>query len=659
MSSGSGGAVETPEPVFRLLGKLRVPGEPRLEAHPAALVAFFLLHPNTTFHHDRLRAIAPSLDQQLSKARVALQRAGYPLHPERRSAHHSLIIDPDVIDVTLFRALARGARAAQRAGDEKQALELAEEALALWSEGRALPELRGVAGFRSEADNLDRERLQVEVTRLASLLALGRHDDVIPELAASVELRLTEAKLVNYLMLAFFRSHDPAAALDVFKRHRRALREEQGLDPHPDLIDLEQGILRNDRSLLLPGHQPQPQTRGEIVEVAPASGGEQHAAWEIPYDESAVDETGRLIHRLDERLRRPEPVKTAPTADDVSAVLQQLQQWAESESVLALFDAWEWEEPLPRPTGTTYIERFLELESATEAWNYRRYAFERWQQLLANLPKPFQDQVIEAAEELGMREWAIPLQDHYQIGVALGGARRAPLCRTKWLELLSHRCQFDAFGYATSLRPIDERAERAYTTYAPRAETEFDLMHHAARLAPGLGHIHRWRDEPDFESDYPTRWWASSLIRYYERAPAEAPMFGVAAASQKPLEHRPRTPETLRTLYGVAVGNQSCSLEPGSRILLVTSAIYVPYQQIEALRVLGLPSALVIETVAHPREWTAEAQAAPLQNYQLVGNYLQEIRSAIEACRRLADDFPRESKQPVSDMATGAASRLP
>jgi DNA-binding SARP family transcriptional activator len=631
---------------FRLLGHLQLPGDPDLEPQPAALVAFFLLHPNTTFEHERLARVAPSLDQSLGKARRALQTAGYPLRPNtRKSSHHRLDLDPALIDVTEFRRLARAALAAQQLGDEEQALPLAQAALDLWTEDRALPELRTVDGFHEEIRNLDREREQVEQTKVAAQLGLGQHEAMIPELAAAFEVRLAEPSIAYYLMQAYYRARDAAAALRVFRRHRDAYREALGIDPHPDLVDLEKKILNNDRELLLPGHQPARQTRGELVEAAPPSAREQHAAWEIPDGEEEVDDRGRPLHVLDERLRRPE--RMGDGTSDVQETLDRLHRWAESEAVLGLFDLWEWDEPLPRPSGTTYLERFRELEAASEAWNYRRYAFERWQQLLANLPEALQQRVIEAAAELGLRDWTVPLHESYALGVALGGARRAPLCRTKWLELLAHRCEFAAFAFASSLRPIDEHAERSHTAYAPGATTEFDLMHHAACHAAGLGHVHDWDEKRSFEPNYPTHWWGSSLVRRYKRAPGEPPMVGIAAASEHPLEHRPRTPETLRSVYRIATELQLCRLEPGSRILLVTSPIYVAYQQIEALRILGLPFGLVVEMVGHPREWTASAQAKPLENFQLVGNYLQEIRSAIEACRRFAEDFPREAAQPV------------
>jgi hypothetical protein len=581
--------------------------------------------------------------------RRALKPSGIELATEKkRPPVYRLRIERELIDAFVFRDLAASAHEALRTGDNEAALRLADAALQLWRDDVALPELQDVARIAHEIEDLNDERVNVQVTRFAAALELGRHREIVAALAAEIRRAPTQTPLVEHLMLAYYRCEMTQQALRLCERYKEAMKRRHDLPPHRRIADLEQRIRNDDPTLLLETHQLEPVTRGEIVEPLPAAEQEQHAAWEIP---SGLDDTGdgriRAEHLLDTRLTF-DPAAAAENGDTVAAVLAGLRSWAESDAVLGLFDAWEWD-PMPRPTGTTYLERFEELESATEAWNYRRYAFERWQQLLAHLDDDFQARVFEAAEVLGMRHWTIPAHDEYALGVALGGARRAPLCRTKWLELLARRCHFAAFGFATSLRPIDERAERPHTTYAPGARHEFDLMHAAALRSSGLGYLHHWHDDEQRVDGYATSWWASSLVRNYERSTSGPPIIGVAAASENPHEHRPRTPETLRFLYKLATTTALCDLSPGNRVVLVTSAIYVPYQQIEALRVLGLRYGLAVETVGHPREWTAAAQAAPLENFQQVGNYLHEIRSAIEACRRLAADFPEASMRPFSE----------
>ena len=56
-------------------------------------------------------------------------------------------------------------------------------------------------------------------------------------------------RLHGQLMLALYRSGRQTAALAVFRRLRKALDEELGLEPDPDLKELEQAMLRQDTAL--------------------------------------------------------------------------------------------------------------------------------------------------------------------------------------------------------------------------------------------------------------------------------------------------------------------------------------------------------------------------------------------------------------------------
>lgn len=68
--------------------------------------------------------------------------------------------------------------------------------------------------------------------------------------------------------------------------------------------------------------------------------------------------------------------------------------------------------------------------------------------------------------------------------------------------------------------------------------------------------------------------------------------------------------------------------------------IYVPYQQVEGMRALALPHDLIVDTTGHPNTWTSDV---PVPNFRGPGQYLQEIRSTLQACARLATDYPAEA----------------
>src|SRR6185437_490596 len=80
----------------------------------------------------------------------------------------------------------------------------------------------------------------------------GRHEQVVAELEALVERSPLRERLWRQLMLALYRSGRQADALDCFARARRALGDELGLDPSPELRDLQVAILRHDPNLVAP-----------------------------------------------------------------------------------------------------------------------------------------------------------------------------------------------------------------------------------------------------------------------------------------------------------------------------------------------------------------------------------------------------------------------
>src|SRR5262249_27059931 len=98
-------------------------------------------------------------------------------------------------------------------------------------------------------------------------LAPGRHHDLVPELEALVSAHTARERLCGQLMLALYRSGRQADALSLFRQAHRALQEELGLEPGPELRDLQQAILRQDAVLRIEApevrarrHLPSPET---------------------------------------------------------------------------------------------------------------------------------------------------------------------------------------------------------------------------------------------------------------------------------------------------------------------------------------------------------------------------------------------------------------
>jgi WD40 repeat protein/class 3 adenylate cyclase len=94
-------------------------------------------------------------------------------------------------------------------------------------------------------------RLHAVETRVEAELTLGRHADLIPELEVLCEEFQVHEGFRAQHMLALYRCGRQAEALRAYQKTRTYLAEELGLEPSPQLHELESRILNQDASLLL------------------------------------------------------------------------------------------------------------------------------------------------------------------------------------------------------------------------------------------------------------------------------------------------------------------------------------------------------------------------------------------------------------------------
>ncbi|MET9610554.1 BTAD domain-containing putative transcriptional regulator [Streptomyces sp. NPDC006512] len=154
---------------------------------------------------------------------------------------------PEALDLCVARALAADADRARCAGDRALARTLLARALDLW-DGEPLA---GVPGPHADTERtrLAEWRLQLLETRLDLDLEVGHHAEAVSELTALTAAHPLRERLRELLMLALYRSGRQAEALAVYADTRRLLADELGVDPRPELSDLQQRILRADTEL--------------------------------------------------------------------------------------------------------------------------------------------------------------------------------------------------------------------------------------------------------------------------------------------------------------------------------------------------------------------------------------------------------------------------
>ena len=235
---------------FLILGPLEIRHDGRSLAIPGgrrrALIAALLL-----------RAGAPLTADWLSEAlwgeradntlQVTVSRARRDLGPladrlRTEAGGYRLHVEPEELDAERFTRGYEAGRALLAAGRAVEASEALGEALALWR-GPVLGELGYEAFVQGEVRRLDELRVLALEERVEADLARGEHAPLAGELEALVAEHPLRERLRGQQMLTLYRLGRQADALATYRDFRSRLDEELGLEPGPELRELEQAIL--------------------------------------------------------------------------------------------------------------------------------------------------------------------------------------------------------------------------------------------------------------------------------------------------------------------------------------------------------------------------------------------------------------------------------
>ncbi|MET9350998.1 AfsR/SARP family transcriptional regulator [Streptomyces termitum] len=207
------------------------------------LLAALLLRANETVPKDVLKAALwedrpptsaeASLANHLTRLRRCLAAAPGGAGRLRTLADgYRLDVADGELDAEVFDTEVRAARAAYGRRDWETVLRHATAALALWR-GAPLADLgpfaEGEGALR--AHQLGEDRLQLLEWRYEAGLHLGRHHELVSPLTALAAEQPLRENLHRTLMLALHRSGRRADALAVFRRLRRSLVDELGVEP--------------------------------------------------------------------------------------------------------------------------------------------------------------------------------------------------------------------------------------------------------------------------------------------------------------------------------------------------------------------------------------------------------------------------------------------
>ena len=252
---------------FRLLGPVTVvEGDRQVrirQRRQRALLALLLLDVGAPVAVDRLveelwgsgapRTAVASLQNAVSQLRRIVGNDIL----VTRTPGYAIEIDAARLDTTRFEHLLAEAQAARAIQDHATAALVLRDALSLW-QGPALADLAYEPFAQAEIRRLEELRQTALEERIEADLALGRHEALVPELERLVADESLREHLHGQLMLALYRAGRQADALAAYRAVRATLVTELGIEPGPELRQLEQAILRQDASLSLPGSVPMP-----------------------------------------------------------------------------------------------------------------------------------------------------------------------------------------------------------------------------------------------------------------------------------------------------------------------------------------------------------------------------------------------------------------
>ncbi|MGZ6692968.1 MAG: BTAD domain-containing putative transcriptional regulator [Solirubrobacteraceae bacterium] len=241
---------------FRILGPLEVlDGREVLPiggAKQRALLAVLLLSANEVVPSDRLiddlwgerlpQSGRAALQVRISQLRKALGRGGERL--VTRPPGYVLEIDPEELDLTRFERLVAGSERVE----PTRAATMLREALALWR-GSPLADISYEAFAQASIRRMEELRLEAIEKRVEADLALGRHVKLVAELEVLVAEHPLNERLLGQLMRALYDCGRQVDALAVYRQAVASLRDELGIDPGPELRELERAILQHESTL--------------------------------------------------------------------------------------------------------------------------------------------------------------------------------------------------------------------------------------------------------------------------------------------------------------------------------------------------------------------------------------------------------------------------
>jgi DNA-binding SARP family transcriptional activator len=308
---------------FRILGPLEIQsadGPVEIKGvKRSGLLAALLMHPGHVVSTDRLvdtlweesppRSATSNIRTYVADLRAALGRtAKGDLRIAGHTSGYLIRVEPAELDWLVFERLADLGEAATRAGDTERAARSLERAASLWR-GRPLGGIELGSWARARITALEDRHWAVLSSLVDAQLQLGRCEDALVRLRRMVAERPLCERARAQLMVGLDLVGRKAEALAVFARGRKLLACELGLEPGPELREVQSRILAGRRLPSWNAGRPDP--RGGPGAATPSAEARPRC---LPA--AVADFVGReqLIRGLIELVGAPDPGGRTGTA---------------------------------------------------------------------------------------------------------------------------------------------------------------------------------------------------------------------------------------------------------------------------------------------------------------------------------------------------------
>lgn len=224
------------------------------------LVAMLLVHRNSVVSADQLSEAVfageptpgahTTLRSYVARLRKVTDGNGSGSRVVTQAPGYMLQVPDDAFDIARFERLVSDGRSRLARDDAVAASSELREALALWR-GEAYAEFADEDWARPEVQRLGELHLSAYEQLVDAELACGRAAEMIPQLETLVAEHPLREVSRGQLMVALYRTGRPVDALRAFQDYREVLADELGLDPSPELVELERRVLAQDTTLQL------------------------------------------------------------------------------------------------------------------------------------------------------------------------------------------------------------------------------------------------------------------------------------------------------------------------------------------------------------------------------------------------------------------------